>query len=91
MDGIRTTFPYVFEGRRRNKPHSQSYRDFKEKWGIIDTVYEIADEKIEKIGEIYQIYVNDFLQYLTYMIQKQEMQQDEDSFQEQLRKAKRGK
>lgn len=91
MDGIRTTFPYVFEGHRRNKPHSQAYRDFKEQWGIIDTIYEIADEKIEKVGEIYQIYVNDFLQYLTYMIQKQEMQDGEDTFQDQMRKAKRGK
>lgn len=51
----------------------------------------MCDEKIEKIGEIYQLYLSDYLQYLSFMIEKSEIEREEDKFQENLRKAKRGK
>ena len=85
---ITDSYPIVFGGGRRHKPHSQAYRDFQTKWGFIATLYNSVEEKIEKVGEIYQIHLNDYLQYLTYMIEKGDMEEEEDKFKEQLRKAK---
>lgn len=34
------------------------------------------------------MYLNDYFQYLSYMIEKAEMEEQEDAFQETLRKAK---
>ena len=91
MADIKNDYPIVFEGRGSNKPHSAAYRDFVQKWGNIKTLYEIADEKIEKIGRVYQIYLNDYLQYLSYMIEKQQVDEEEDKYQEMIRKAKKGR
>lgn len=88
MVGISDTFPIVFHYKGRSKPHSQQYREFSEKWGNIKTLYEIADEKIDKVGEISGQYLNDYMQFLSYLIEKNDMQYAEDEFQENLRKAK---
>lgn len=48
----------------------------------------MADEKIEKVAEIKQEYLTDTFLLLTYLIQKGEMEEEEDQFQETLRKAK---
>lgn len=85
---ITDSYPIVFGGGGRHKPHSQAYRDFQSKWGFIGTLYNSVEEKIEKVGEIYQIHLNDYLQYLSYMIEKADMEEEEDKFKEQLRKAK---
>jgi len=37
------------------------------------------------------MYVSDYLQYLSYLIEKAEVDRKEDTFQENLRKAKRGR
>ena len=37
------------------------------------------------------MYLSDFFLFLTYLIQKGEMEDEEDAFQDTLRKAKRGK
>ena len=91
MADIKNDYPIVFEGRGSNKPHSAAYRDFTQKWGHIKTLYEIADEKIEKVGRVYQIYLNDYLQYLSYMIEKRQVDDEEDKFQENLRMVKKGR
>lgn len=91
MRSITSSFPIVFSNKGRNKPHSQGYRDFCQKWGNIKTLYEIADEKIDKVGEIYQQYVNDYLQFLSYLIDKGVAEKEEDTFQDNLRKAKKGR
>lgn len=52
-------------------------------------MYEVADEKIEKVGEVLGQYLNDYMQFLSYMIEKNDMQRAEDEFQETLRKAKK--
>lgn len=38
-----------------------------------------------------QTYINDTLQYLTYLTQKQDAEEKEDKFQESLRNARKGK
>ena len=91
LHSIADAYPIVFKGRGSTRPHSQGYRDFAEKWGNIKTLYEIADEKIEKVGEIYQFYLSDYLQFLSYLIDKGEADRKEDEFQETLRKAKKGR
>ena len=89
LHSITDSYPIVFGGGGRHKPHSKEYRDFQTKWGFIGTLYNAIDEKIEKIGEIYQVHLNDFLQYLSYMIEKAEMEDIEDSFQQKRREAQR--
>ena len=91
IHNIHDTYPTVFQGKGSHRPHSQGYRDFCEKWGAFKTLYEIADEKIEKVGEIYQLYLSDYLQYLSYLIDKGEAEREEDKYQEQLRAAKKGR
>ena len=51
----------------------------------------MCDEKIEKIGEISGLYLSDYLQFLSYLIDKGEAERQEDEFQENLRKAKKGR
>ena len=51
----------------------------------------MANEQITQIAKINQIYVTDFLTYLTYLIQKAEADQQEYEFQEMLRKAQSGR
>ena len=51
-------------------------------------VFEMADNKITKVAEVNQQYLTDFLVFLTYLIQKGEMEEEEDKFQEMIRKAK---
>lgn len=91
LDVIRDSFPLVYGTARRHKPHSREYTDFQSKWGGFKTFYEICDEKIEKIGEVNQIYLNDFLQYLSYMYEKQEVEEIEDKFQDARRRSMKGR
>lgn len=51
----------------------------------------MADEKIEKVARIKQEYLSDALLFLTYMIRKSEVDDKETKWQEQRRKAMRGK
>ncbi len=91
LASITEEYPVVFNGGRSNKPHSQQLREFSQRWGFIKTLYEIAGEKITKVGEVYQVHLNDFLQYLTYMADKREVDEAEDKFQENLRKSRKGR
>lgn len=91
LHNIRDDYPIVFESRGSNKPRARAYTQFKEKWGFIDVLYQIADEKIEKVGEIYQIYLADFLQYLSWSIEKIEAEREQDKYEEQIRKSQRGR
>ena len=67
------------------------FRKFSEGWSWLKIMYELADSKIEKIGEIYQKNLLDVFQFLTYLCDKAEADEAEDKFQEQMRKAKRGR
>ena len=88
MGDVRDTYPTVFRNKGSNKPHSKEFRDFGAKWGSIKTLYEIADEKIEKVGEVYQLYLSDYMQFLTYLIEKGEVDEIEEKVQQALHKAK---
>lgn len=91
MAAISEEFPVVFNGNGINKPHSQGYRDFSQKWSFIKTLYEVCDEDLKKVGEVYQSYLSDFFQLLTFLMDKQKAEDEEDKFQQTLRKAKKGK
>lgn len=54
-------------------------------------MYEISDEKAGQIATVYQLYLNDYLTFLSYLIEKQEAERAEDEFQENLRKMKKGR
>lgn len=49
----------------------------------------MAGESYSQIALIKQDYLTNFLFYLTYLIKKSEVDEVEDSFQENLRKAKK--
>ena len=51
----------------------------------------MADNSITKVDEVNQQYIQDTLTFLTYLIQKGEMEEAEEKFQETLRKAKKGR
>lgn len=51
----------------------------------------MANEDITKVAEIYQFHLRDFLFFLTYQIKKQEVDEIEDKWQDQRRKAMRGR
>lgn len=51
----------------------------------------MAHESLVEVDRIKQTYVTDFLTLLSFLIDKGEMERQEDDFQEQLRKAKRGR
>lgn len=51
----------------------------------------MADEKITKIAEVYQIYLTDFLQFYSYLIEKSDVDEKEDKFQDQRRKLNKGR
>lgn len=91
MANIRESYPIVFKGHGSPRPRTAAYTAFKEKWGIIDIFYQMCNEEITKIGEIYQIYLADFLQYLSWSIEKQDAEREQEKYEEQLRKSKRGR
>lgn len=49
----------------------------------------MADEDLEKVAKINQQYLNDFLQCLSYMIDKAEVDEAEMKFQDTMRKLKK--
>ena len=51
----------------------------------------MANEELEKVAKINQSYLNDFLQYLSYMIDKGEVDEAEMKFQDNMRRLKKNK
>ena len=51
----------------------------------------MADKKITEVEKIYQLYLNDYFQFLSYLIEEGEMDDEEEKYQDQLRKAKKGR
>ena len=49
----------------------------------------MAGEKIEKIAEIYQEYLVDALQLISYMTERSNVDKEEDKFQEMIRPRRR--
>ena len=50
----------------------------------------MCDSKIEKVKEIYQEYLTDYLQFLSYLIDKGEAEEAQEKFDEERRKARKG-
>lgn len=51
----------------------------------------MAGEEITKVAEIKQEYLTDFFTFLTFMLEKQKIDREEDEYQEAIRKAKHGR
>lgn len=49
----------------------------------------MADEKIEKVAEIYQEYLVDALQFISYITERSNVDKEEDKFQEMIRPRRR--
>ena len=88
---ISESFPDVFSGKGGNKPHCQRIRELGQNWGLEKMVFDAAGEKVSEIFVIRQMYLTDFLTYMTYRIQKADAEEAEYEYQEQLRKARKGR
>lgn len=55
------------------------------------TLFEAAGEDPLKAIEIKQMYLTDFMVWLSYMIEKGEAEEEEEKFQDNLRKARKGR
>ena len=86
LHDISDSYPTVFKNKGSNRPRAREYTEFKEKWGFIDVLYQASDSKIEKVREIYQEYLNDFLTYLSWLIDKGRAEEAQDKFDEERRK-----
>lgn len=49
----------------------------------------MADEKIEKVAEIYQEYLVDALQFISYITERSNVDKEEDKFQEMIKPRRR--
>lgn len=49
----------------------------------------MADEKIEKVAEIYQEYLVDALQFISYITERSNVDKEEDKFQDMIRPRRR--
>ncbi len=49
----------------------------------------MAGEKIEKVAEIYQEYLVDALQFISYITERSNVDKEEDKFQEMIRPRRR--
>ena len=93
MGVVKQRYPSVFgdEGGGA-KPHSREYQRFGEAFGWYRILVEaFCDSKVEKIKEAYQLNLLDSLEFLVYRLEKAKADEAEDKFQENLRKAKRGR
>lgn len=92
IHSIKDAFPTVWGDRRGNRrPLCQAYREFNESWSWLKTLYNAAEEDFTKVEKINQSYLLDFLQWLSYSIDKGYAEEEQDKYEEQRRKAKRGK
>lgn len=55
------------------------------------TLFEAAGENPLEAVKIKQMYLTDFMVWLSYMIEKGEAEEEDEKFLDNLRKAKRGK
>ena len=79
----------MYTGGRSTRQHSKEYRDFAGRWGFQKIIFEMADEKVEKVIQLNQTYLTTTFFYLSYLIDKGEVDEVEDKFQENLRKSQR--
>lgn len=49
----------------------------------------MADEKITKVAEIYQEYLVDALQFISYITERSNVDKEEDKFQEMIKPRRR--
>ena len=49
----------------------------------------MAGEKIEKVAEIYQEYLVDSLQFISYLTERSNVDKEEDKFQEMIKPRRR--
>lgn len=49
----------------------------------------MADEKIEKVAKIYQEYLVDALQFISYITERSNVDKEEDKFQEMIKPRRR--
>ena len=90
MGTIRDTFPSLFTGNGGyRRPIAGGYRAFTEKWGIQRIAYTLTNENIAMAEKVSGMFATSVLQYMSYLKDKNMAEEEEDKFQENLRKQKR--
>lgn len=70
---IYSLYPKVFgntAGQGTGRIVSPVYKRFSEGWGFEKVRYDLCEDRIEKVGEISQIYLTTVLQFMSYMNDK---------------------
>ena len=83
-------YPSVYSNAASRKIHSAEYREFRTSWALQAALFEMADEKPSEIERLRQGYLSDFMQMLTFKIQRAHADEVEDQFQENRRKLGKG-
>ena len=90
QQSIRTQYETIFgEPQRPCKPHSTALHKFSKKWSWKKTLFELANEEVTKVEKVSRMYLTTVLEFLCYTIDKGYAEDDEERFQEQLRKQRR--
>ena len=89
VDELYRTFPKLFNGQGSTKPRSPEFRRFCQAYSWQRIAYVLADEKVQEVEKINQMYLTDIFFYMTYLGDKTIADEADEKFQEGLRKAKR--
>ena len=91
MASVQKEFPALYTNRGTTKQHSKEYREFNKRWGYQKTLFDLAGESLAQVSAIQQQYLTTTLFWLTYLIDKGEVDEKEEQFQDNLRKIKGGR
>ena len=90
QQSIREQYEIIFgDAQRPSKPHCNALHKFSKKWSWKKTLFELSNDEIEKVEKTTQQYLTTVLEFLTYSIEKSIAEEEEDKFQDNLRKQRR--
>lgn len=83
-------FPKVFgEQQGSNRIISPVYKKFSEGWGWQHILYSLCENKIEKIGEVAQMYLTTVLMFMSYQSDRAVAERAQNELDETIRKQKK--
>ncbi|NDW10053.1 hypothetical protein [Dysgonomonas sp. 520] len=85
---IQSDYEPLFNGGGTSKPTSPTYRDFSKKWGWYKVVAQLANHDIQQMDNIFTLGVIEVFNFLSFQVDKQNAEEANKKFLEQLRNNK---
>ena len=83
-------FASLFDDRRTTgRPIVAGYSEFAKRWGWQKTLFSLADENILQVDKIQKMLATTVLNYLSYLKDKAIAEEQQEKYDEQLRKSRR--